>query len=374
VYEISRKTGFQLNMLEKSMRLYYVLKDMSENPLLRDNFALKGGTAINFAYFNLPRLSVDIDMDFTMAGKMRDLLPLRKEIKDTIFDMLGSQGYTVGREGKELHILDQWTFNYRSAGGNNDHIKFDLNYGARNHILPVENKDIKLEIVSDNGISIQTLNPCELFASKINALIDRATVRDLFDVYNLSRSNLLSSPEEKEMLRKSIVFYHSIGGEGKVKKEIDLHNIMEIEPSTIRSQLVPMLPSGSGRKYFPIEKAQENAMQYLKAILTLTPKECEYMENMCNNIYKPELLFQDSAIVGRIAEHPMVSWRIQQSRDKDFQEAIKNKDFIKISGMKNEGYKPSENLLKDMQQSGSITKEQFIAVEKIFDLPANAPK
>jgi predicted nucleotidyltransferase component of viral defense system len=311
IYGMAKKTGFQMDTLEKTIRLYYVLKDICKISLLRDSLTLKGGTAINLIHFNLPRLSVDIDMDLTKTGKMQDLLSLRREIKDTFADMLCSQGYTLGKRGKEIHVLDQWTFDYHSIGGNNDHIKIDLNYGARNHIFPIENKEVKIGIVSDAGINISTLHPCELFASKINALIERATVRDLFDVYNLSKSTLLSSLEEKEMLRKSIVFYQSIGGEGRAKKEIDLHKIMKIEPSTIRSQLVPLLPSG--KKYFPIEEAKENTMQYLKSILTLTPKEREYMENFSNNIYKPELLFQNSEILERIAEHPMVIWKIQQS-------------------------------------------------------------
>ena len=60
---------------------------------------------------------------------------MRKEIKSALFDLLQSRGYTVGKLGKELHTLDQWTFNYRSIAGNNDHIKMELNYGIRNHFL-----------------------------------------------------------------------------------------------------------------------------------------------------------------------------------------------------------------------------------------------
>jgi hypothetical protein len=64
---------------------------------------------------------------------------------------------------------------------------------------------------------------------------------------------------------------------------------------------------------------------------------------------------------------------LKEGKELEFKDAIEKNDFIKITSLKNEGYKPSENLLKDMQQSGSITKEQFIAVEKIFDLkPENS--
>lgn len=311
INETAQKLGFQRDTLEKVVRLYYVLKNMSETPLFRDNLALKGGTAINLAYFNLPRLSVDIDMDFTKSGEMTDLLSIRKEIKDTLFDLLQSQGYIIGKLGKELHTLDQWTFNYQSISGNNDHIKIELNYGIRNHFLPVVNKDINLSIVSDMGIKIPTLHPCELFATKVNALIERAAVRDLFDVYSLSKSNLLSTPEEREMLKKGIVFYQTIGVEGAATKEIDISKIMDVQPSKIKSQLIPLLPSG--KKFFPIDVAKESTMQYLTSVLTLSPKEEEYLENFSKGIYKPDLLFSDPAILERISEHPMALWKIAQT-------------------------------------------------------------
>lgn len=314
IYELAQKQGFQRDTLEKVVRLYYVLKDMSENPLFRDNLALKGGTAINLAYFNLPRLSVDIDMDFTRSGKMVDLSPYRKAIKDTLFDLLQSQGYTIGKLGKELHTLDQWTFNYQSVTGNNDHIKVELNYGIRNHILPIVDKDITLNIVSDAGIKIPTLHPCELFATKINALIERAAVRDLFDVYYLSKSSLLSTKEEREMLKKSIVFYQTIGVEGAAKRNINIAKIRDIQPSKIKSQLTPLLPSG--KKYFPIDEAKEETMQYLTSVLTLSSKEQEYMENFSNGIYKPELLFSNPGIIERITDHPMALWKTENNTNR----------------------------------------------------------
>ena len=62
INETAQKQGFQRDTLEKVVRLYYLLKDMSEIPLFRENLALKGGTAINLAYFSLPRLFVNDKM------------------------------------------------------------------------------------------------------------------------------------------------------------------------------------------------------------------------------------------------------------------------------------------------------------------------
>lgn len=310
IYKVSGEYGFQRDTTEKVIRLYYVLKGIAEVPLLRNNLALKGGTAINLALFPLVRLSVDIDMDFTRCGRMEELLAVRKEIKETLFSMLQAQGYSPGTGGKETHTLDQWNFTYSSAGGNNDHIKIELNYGIRNHVLPVMERNIQLGIVSDSGIRIPVLHPCELFATKINALLERSAVRDLFDVYSLTKSSLFSRPEEKEMLRKCIVFYQTVGVEGFPGKVININGIKNISPAKIRSQLIPLL--ASGRKYFPIEEARGTVTEYLTSILCLSPEEKEYMEAFSNRYYKPELLFRDTAILERIADHPMALWKMRQ--------------------------------------------------------------
>lgn len=53
-------------------------------------------------------------------------------------------------------------------------------------------------------------------------------------------------------------------------------------------------------------------MQYLTSILTLSPREREYMESFSKGIYKPELLFSDPEIIRRITDHPMALWKISR--------------------------------------------------------------
>ena len=61
----AQELGFIRDTLEKVFRLSEILKYINNDPLLRESLALKGGTAINMTIFNLPRLSVDIDLDYT---------------------------------------------------------------------------------------------------------------------------------------------------------------------------------------------------------------------------------------------------------------------------------------------------------------------
>ena len=45
--------------------------------------ALKGGTPINMIIFNMPRLSVDIDLDFSLNATREEMLRKRNNINDT---------------------------------------------------------------------------------------------------------------------------------------------------------------------------------------------------------------------------------------------------------------------------------------------------
>ncbi|MDD3842426.1 MAG: nucleotidyl transferase AbiEii/AbiGii toxin family protein [Candidatus Izemoplasmatales bacterium] len=58
--------GVVRNTLEKVIRLAEILRFINTNDILKGKLALKGGTAINLIYSDLPRLSVDIDLDYTM--------------------------------------------------------------------------------------------------------------------------------------------------------------------------------------------------------------------------------------------------------------------------------------------------------------------
>ena len=75
--KIANEYNFVRDTLEKALRLVDVLAYLNANPLTKDKLALKGGTAINLTVFNLPRLSVDIDMDFCMNVGRDDMRELR---------------------------------------------------------------------------------------------------------------------------------------------------------------------------------------------------------------------------------------------------------------------------------------------------------
>lgn len=62
---------------------------------------------------------------------------------------------------------------------------------------------------------------------------------------------------------------------------------------------------------------------------------------------------------------------ISKGKECEFQEAIKKNDFARIADLKNGGYKPSPEAIKELKESAPA--QTVIAVQKIFDLPTDFP-
>ena len=63
VLPIAEATGFRAEMIEKVLHLLNLLDQLNCHPMLKGKWVLKGGTALNLFVFDLPRLSVDIDLN-----------------------------------------------------------------------------------------------------------------------------------------------------------------------------------------------------------------------------------------------------------------------------------------------------------------------
>lgn len=107
--------GFIRDTFEKVYRLSYVLSFIQSDPLLGESLALKGGTAINLTIFNLPRLSVDIDLDYTKNNSRGGMLAERAEITDITKRYMAAQGYALSDKSKFYHSLDSFVFTYTNS-------------------------------------------------------------------------------------------------------------------------------------------------------------------------------------------------------------------------------------------------------------------
>ena len=302
--KVSMETGFIRDNLEKVFRLSDVLHFFNTQTITKDFLTLKGGTAINLLVFNMPRLSVDIDLDFSKECNRDEMINDRTIINETILNFMFSNGYSLSPNTKNPHSLDSWVFYYQNAGGNKDNIKIEINYSMRNHILPIIKKKVKVEVLKIEE-DWTTLSILELFGGKIKALIERCAARDLFDVYNMIDNKLIAL-SEMYLLRKIIIFYLLIGSKNKIIFPLLFENIRSLNYNLIRKNLIPVL---NRNHPFNFETAKTEVIDFLSKLLVLTDDETRFVEKFNQGLYQPELLFDDAEIIARIQEHPMALWK-----------------------------------------------------------------
>lgn len=104
--DLSEKTLFQKDILEKVHRLISILEYINSNPEIEGMLALKGGTPINMIIFNMPRLSVDIDLDFSLNATREEMLRKRNNINILLKKYFESEGYTIEPKSKTHFSLD----------------------------------------------------------------------------------------------------------------------------------------------------------------------------------------------------------------------------------------------------------------------------
>ena len=145
-------------------------------------FALKGGSAINLFYQNLPRLSVDLDLVYVPTENREDAFESINASLNRIQNNLREAGYEANIQGKsdEKKIICS---NHRAT------VKIEPNYTIRGTLI--EPKLIKVSEKVQQLFGYAKMNVLvfeELYAGKICAALDRQHPRDLFDIKNLYKN------------------------------------------------------------------------------------------------------------------------------------------------------------------------------------------
>jgi len=299
----ARELGFIRDTLEKVFRLSEILKYINSDPLLRESLALKGGTAINMTIFNLPRLSIDIDLDYTHNDSREKMFEERQKISDSVLKYMAMSGYELSPKSKSYHSLDSYVFSYANTAGMKDNIKVEINYSLRSHILPLEQRSIETLGILDS-FKVNSLASIEIFASKIVALLTRAAARDLYDINNMIYFGLFDETE-LPLLKKCAIFYYAVGGEA-VSETFNLEKIDELTEYKIRTDLYPVIRK---KERFDLTASKQRVIGYLSMFSELDDNEAEFLRTFKNSEYHPELLFEDAQILERIRNHPMAMWK-----------------------------------------------------------------
>lgn len=148
-----------------------------------DTFALKGGTAINVFVRDMPRLSVDLDLEFPDHA-----LP-REQALRRINEAIRQSAARIQKQGVQTHApaaVDSGETKLLVRRGNIE-VKIEANFVMRGTVHPVRTASLKQAaretLQADLEILVVSLE--DVYGGKLVAAMDRQHPRDLFDVGQL---------------------------------------------------------------------------------------------------------------------------------------------------------------------------------------------
>ncbi|WP_299154241.1 nucleotidyl transferase AbiEii/AbiGii toxin family protein [uncultured Tateyamaria sp.] len=234
-------------------------------------FALKGGTAINLFYRDLPRLSVDIDLTYLPIKERTESLVEINETMDRIAASIegginGARAQRIlGGGGGATRVLAR-------LGG--AEIKIETSPVTRGVVHDPEIRSVSEAVADAFGYAeMQIVSFEDLFGGKLHAAVDRQHPRDLFDVKllyehegltdNLFRTFLIyvacSSRPSHELLNPNLIDLNQPyvrEFEGMTKSPVELDDLL-----MTRRQLIADIQS----------RFDESSKQFLLSLQDSTP-------------------------------------------------------------------------------------------------------
>ena len=298
-------TGFGAEPLEKVFRLMALLDALNSHPFLKTRIALKGGTAINLFHFAVPRLSVDIDLNYVGAADRETMLAERPKVEQAVRAVCSREGLNVRRMPTE-HAGGKWRLAYVGARGSPGNLEIDVNFLLRTPLWPCVVTDGH-PVGSLRAAPVRVLDLHELAAGKMAALLARSASRDLFDAHAL-----LATPGlDPAKLRLGFVVY---GGINRKDWRTVSPEDVKADPTDMLTDLVPLLRAdlapARGTVAAWADTLVAECRERLSALLPLSAAELEFLRRL-NDLGEiaPELITGDLTMQAIVREHPGLRWK-----------------------------------------------------------------
>ncbi len=301
-------TGFRAEILEKSIQLTSLLDALNAHPHLRDRWALKGGTALNLFHFDLPRLSVDADLNYVGAAGREEAMADRPQVERALHAVFVREGFAVTRVPTS-HAGGKWRLRYAAAAGGEANLKVDLNLMLRVPLWPVERRT-SVPVGSFTAARIPLLERHELAAGKLAALLARHASRDLVDAHRLL-TRMPEAPLDVERLRLAFVVYGGLNP--KDWRTVSPADV-DFTQDELEDQLVPVLRVVEGRDAARdpdwATRLVEETRDALAIVLPLAENEQEFLVRLLDRgEIVPALLTDDPGMQERLSNNPGLLWK-----------------------------------------------------------------
>jgi predicted nucleotidyltransferase component of viral defense system len=312
--ETAETTGFPPQTIEKVVRLQRLLDDIFAHPYLTSRLVLKGGTALHMFYFELPRLSVDIDLNYVGSAPREAMLEERPEVERLLTQIMSAHGYRI-QQARETHAGRKFYLSYTAAAQRPDRVEVDVNYLQRVSFLP-HHRRTSVALPGHKPCAAEVLSFEEVVAGKASALLDRAVPRDLFDLFWLART---AQPWDRATCRRLMIVFAatSIHDPRDLSPAAAIDRFREVDFTTLH-QVIRQADRPS------LAEMAVAVAPLLVEFLTFNESERAFLDALAEGELKPELLFPDrSDLAEKAARHPGLQWKtlnVRQFRERQRRE------------------------------------------------------
>jgi predicted nucleotidyltransferase component of viral defense system len=290
--------------VEKAVRLASFLGRMAGHPFLGGRLVLKGGTALNVYHLDLPRLSVDADLNYIGHIDAEGMEAERAQVFRNLEAVATELGYAPRIERDE-YALRTYQLPYTGANGNNDHILLDVNFLERMPVLPAIERRPPPASLEVEGVTVPCLTLLELAGSKLATLLLRGACRDLFDVAALTQRK-----DVDWAFARKIALYHGFAADVGLAT-MQLERVAGVTQAAYDRDLRNLFRKG---QEVSLEALKDAATPQAEAVLRLDAGEVACREALMGGKWQPELLFGDLAVHPELARSPPVEWRLKNPR------------------------------------------------------------
>lgn len=297
---IATESGFRAGPLETVFRFAQLLSRISER--FGDELCLRGGTALNLLHLDLPRLSVDLDLDFVGAADAEQAQQRRPQLLAEIEALARAAGYEVAQE-RASYAMAHLRLPYIDADGRPALLKFDVNFLDRVPVLPPVSLAVRHPFEDDLPASeMQTLALAELAAAKTIALVRRALARDLFDAAMLS-----ALPELDIELMRTVLVVRGASYPPPSPANYSPEVVHRVRTTSWRSEVLALC-----RRPVPVglDEARERGAALVGRAIELEPAHHEFLESLDRGELRPDVI-AEVELHERIAVNPGLLWRLR---------------------------------------------------------------
>lgn len=308
---VAKESGFRPVAVEKVMRLCGILRRLDSHPITEGTWLLKGGTALNLLHLDVPRMSVDIDLNYVGAVDREGMIAGRPGFEAALVAVCEREGCAVKRVPNE-HAGGKFRLRFASAVGGSQNLEVDVSYVARVPLLGTER--LTTRFPKDDPVEVTTLPLLELAAGKFAALMQRSVPRDAFDAGKLLRRipDLLEDPDFR------LAFVCSVAG-----GRHDPRELTPVDPTptplVVRQQLMPMLQEGLEASSLDPEVQSTRLQQELRGVaarlMNWSAPERQFLDRLHDEgRVDATILHSDPTVQLRIQTQPMLLWKAKNVR------------------------------------------------------------